>query len=508
MNRRIFLKFTGFTVASLALSGCRKHLLKPSAKKPNVLFIAIDDMNDWVGFLGGHPQAKTPNMDRLAEKAVNFRNAHIPAPACSPCRNALLFGIQPFHSGLYPYYQRAKIKPEILAGYTTLPRLFKENGYNTFTSGKVHHGTPWTYEKDTATYEWTEHNHETLSSLPELVYDTKLGYVAPGRRDTWTFCPTTSPLEHHLDYVTSQYGIEVLGRLHDKPFFLALGFIKPHLPFVAPKKYFDLYSDPIKPPAIKADDLADVPWPGRSNAMLRDDLQFRKDKAWEKVRRAYLACISWTDANVGRVLDALEKSPWRDNTIVVLWSDHGFHLGEKRSFRKFSLWEEVTRVPFLILDTRHKVMKGRRCDEPVSLIDIYPTLTDLVGLKQPDYVDGVSLVPWLKNPSQVREEPAITTWGRGNYTVRTRNWRYIRYFDGSEELYYHKQDPDEWKNLAGLSEFAAKKEELKKWLPKKESPLVLSGKAVHFGGDADKPDLNNIKTIWKWINARIKPPLE
>jgi arylsulfatase A-like enzyme len=300
----------------------------------------------------------------------------------------------------------------------------------------------------------------------------------------------------------------VLGRLHDKPFFLALGFVKPHIPCVAPKKYFDLYPDPIKPPAIKADDLADVPWAGRSNAMVRDDFQFRNDKAWEKVRRAYLACISWTDANVGRVLDALEKSPWRDNTIVVLWSDHGFHLGEKRSFRKFSLWEEVTRVPFLIWDTRDEIIKGRRCDEPVSLIDIYPTLTNMAGLKQPDYVDGVSLVPWLKNPSKVREEPAITTWGRGNYTVRTHNWRYIRYFDGSEELYYHKQDPDEWKNLAGLSEFAAKKEELKKWLPKKESPLVLSGKAVHFPGDADKPELDGTKATWQWINARIRPPLE
>jgi len=310
------------------------------------------------------------------------------------------------------------------------------------------------------------------------------------------------------DEKSANFAAEVLGKKHDKPFFLALGFIKPHLPFVAPKKYFDLYSDPIKPPAIKTDDLADVPWAGRSNAMLRDDLQFRNDKAWEKVRRAYLACISWTDANVGRVLDTLEKSPWRDNTIVVLWSDHGFHLGEKRSFRKFSLWEEVTRVPFLIWDTRHKIMKGRRCDEPVSLIDIYPTLTNMAGLKQPDYVDGVSLVPWLKNPGQAREEPAITTWGRGNYTIRTRNWRYIRYFDGSEELYYHKQDPDEWKNLAGLSEFAAKKEELKKWLPKKEAPLVLSGKAVHFAGDADKPELNSIKMTWKQINARIKPPLE
>jgi arylsulfatase A-like enzyme len=145
----------------------------------------------------------------------------------------------------------------------------------------------------------------------------------------------------------------------------------------------------------------------------------------------------------------------------------------------------------------------------VSLIDIYPTLTDLVGLKQPDYVDGISLVPWLKNPGQVREEPAITTWGRGNYTIRTRNWRYIRYFDGSEELYYHKQDPDEWKNLAGLSEFTAKKEELQKWLPKKEAPLVLSGKVKRKkAANADQNDVNEFKDLWKHVNAKIKPPLE
>ena len=421
MNRRAFLR--GICAAAVGLSSLPRGFADSSVKrgKPNVLFIAIDDMNDWVGFLGGHRQARTPNMDRLAKRAVNFRNAHIPAPACSPCRNALLFGIEPFHSGLYPFYDMEKVDP---------------------------------------------------------------------------------------DYATAMFGVDVLGRKHENPFFLALGFVKPHLPFVCPREYFDIHAGPVEAPAIKADDLADVPWPGRANAKLNDDLRYRKDGAWEQVRRAYLACISWTDANVGRVLNALEKRPDRDNTIVVLWSDHGYHLGEKRSFRKFSLWSEATRVPFLIWDRRVKAPEGRKCDQAVSLVDVYQTLTDMAGLQPPGYVDGVSLVPWLENPNRQRQTPAITTWGRGNYTIRMRHWRYIRYFEGSEELYHCKEDPHEWENLAGRSEYASKKRELAKWLPQKEAPLVYSGKALHNVVDADKPSLDSAKKLWKNVNAKIRPPLE
>lgn len=512
MNRRAFLR--GICAGAVSLSSLPRGFADSRGKgsKPNVLFIAIDDMNDWVGFLGGHPQAKTPNMDRLAERAVNFRNAHIPAPACSPCRNALLFGIEPFHSGLYPFYDMERVDPEIPGQYTTLPELFKLSGYNTYGSGKIHHGTAWTYQKDDGRREWTEHNNAKISSLPELVYDIETGYVQgsesgkPSRK--MAFCPTTSPLDHHPDYATARFGVDVLEREHENPFFLALGFVKPHLPFVCPREYFDLHAGPIEAPAIKADDLADVPWPGRANVKINDDLRYRKDGAWEQVRRAYLACISWTDANVGRVLDTLEKRPDKDNTIVVLWSDHGYHLGEKRSFRKFSLWEEATRVPFLIWDRRIKTPKARKCDEAVSLVDVYRTLTDMAGLERPGYVDGVSLVPWLEDPNRERQTPAITTWGRGNYTIRTRDWRYIRYFEGSEELYNCKEDPQEWDNLAGRSEYAAKKRELAKWLPKKEAPLVYSGKALHNVVDADQPSLDGAKKLWKNVNAKIRPPLE
>ncbi|MXY69029.1 MAG: sulfatase [Acidobacteriia bacterium] len=477
------------------------------AAPPNVLFIAVDDLNDWTGFLDGHPQAQTPNMDRLASKGVNFRNAHTVAPGCSPSRNALLFGIQPFHSGLYPFYDTDKIDPAILDRYTTLPQLFKESGYDTFASGKIHHGTAWTYGEDGGRREWTEHNAEKIAALPPLVYAPEAGYVQ-GESRKMAFCPTTSPLEHHRDYATSEFGVDVLKREHRRPFFLAVGFHKPHLPFIAPMRFFDLYQDGIEAPPVKTDDLADVSWPARRNVRLNDDIRYRKEGAWEDVRRAYLASISWTDWNVGRVLDALENSPYSKNTIVVLWSDHGYHLGEKRSFRKFSLWEEATHVPFVIWDTRADAAAGRSTDEAVSLIDIYPTLAEMAGLEAPSYVDGASLVPFLTDATHRRAEPAITTWGRGNYSVRTRDWRYVRYFDGSEELYNHADDPQEWLNLAGDPAMARQKKELAAWLPEREAPLVLSGKALHSVFDADQPDMAEFQQQWNDLKTTVSPPLE
>ncbi len=508
-SRRITRPFLVLIVAFcsfLAAAGRVQARNNETAEKPNIVFIAIDDMNDWVGFLGGHPQALTPNMDRLAEAGVNFRNAHCAAPGCSPSRNALLFGVQPFHSGLYPFYDLEKMDPKILEPYTTLPQLYKDNGYDTYCAGKIHHGSGWNYEKG-GLRQWTETNYENRKKLPGLKHDAEAGYVI-GNSRKMAFCPTKSPLEDHPDYGTAMFGVDVLKREHEKPFFLAVGFVKPHLPFVCPKEFFDLYKDPIEPPTIKAQDLVDVPWAARANAKLNDDLRFRTDKAWEKVRRAYLACNSWTDANVGRVLDALKASAYADDTIVALWSDHGYHQGEKRSFRKFSLWEEATKVPFIIWDTRGQKGNGKACDEAVSLIDIYKTLTNLSGIKHPDYVDGISLLPWLENPDLPRKQPAYTTWGRGNYSVRTRGWRYNRYFDGSEELYHNAEDPQEWENQASNPEFAAQKAKLAKMLPSREAPLVLSGKALHNVSDANQPSLDGARDLWKKTNAKITPALE
>lgn len=310
-------------------------------EKPNILFIAIDDMNDWTGFLGGHPQTITPNMDKLAEKGINFTNAHCSAPGCSPSRNALLYGVEPFNSGLYPFYEH-DIHTQLMENYTSLPRFLKENGYNTFGAGKIHHGPKGDKR------EWTDYL-EKVGGKKE--FKEGLGYQV-GKSKKMSFRPTFHADEEHVDHQVASYGIDVLKQQHDDPFFLAVGIVKPHLPFDAPVRFFDALPEHIEPPAMIDNDLKDIPAEGKSFRKVGDDRRFKKDEAWEDVRRAYLACISWADYNIGRVLDELEASPYADNTIVVLWSDHGYHLGEKMTFRKFTLWEEATKVPFIIYDGR------------------------------------------------------------------------------------------------------------------------------------------------------------
>lgn len=447
------------------------------AEKPNVLFIAIDDMNDWTGFLGGHLQAQTPNLDRLARKGVNFINAHCSAPGCSPSRNSLLYGVEPFHSGLYAFYDQDAFSSKVLEGRVSLPELLKVNGYKTYGAGKIHHRRVPTDK------EWTEYATDT--KMEKLRFADNEGY-GTGKM---SFRPTLNPLEDHLDYQNASYGVEVLGREHEEPFFLAVGIIKPHLPFNAPKRFFDLYPAQIEPPRIHPDDHDDIPAVGRAFAKIKDDKKFKKDKAWTKVRRAYLACISWADYNVGRLLDALEASSHAHNTIVVLWSDHGYGQGEKRHFRKFALWEETTRVPFIIWDTREKKeVLGREVRDGVSLINIYRTLGEISGINVPDKVDGFSLVPQLKDPQTPFPEPSICSWGRGNYTIRDRDWRYTRYYDNGEELYSHADDPDEWTNLANDPKHAEVRNRLASHLPEREVPMVTEGlEGWSIPVSADKP---------------------
>lgn len=496
MKRILLIVFIG----ALGLASCTTKEKAPI--QPNILFIAIDDMNDWVGVLGGHPQAITPNIDKLAKQGVLFTNAHTPAPACSPCRNALLYGMEPSNSGLYPFYDRNKMDPAFFAQHKSLMELFKANGYNTYGAGKIHHGNMSDASiKQFDNLEFTESINEKLNQLPNPVVDSTDGV---GVKTFGKMCarPSLSPMEDHIDYNISLFGADVLGRQHEKPFFLALGFIKPHLPFVAPKKYFDMFPrDEIRKNPIKEDDLADLPWPARSNAKLGDDYKYRKNNSWEDWIRAYLACNAYTDENVGRVMDVLNSSKYKNNTIVVLWSDHGYHFGEKRSHRKFSLWEESTRVPFIILDPRNKA-NGQSCSAPVSLIDIYPTLLNYAGIPLPEYSDGMDLKELLLNPQATREKPALTTWGRGNYSVRTSKWRYTVYFDGSEELYDHETDSEEWENLANDSGYEQIKNELKKYLPASEAPLVMQGKALHNVVDADKPSLDKFKKTWESMQKK------
>lgn len=462
------------------------------AQKPNVLFIAIDDLNDWVGCLGGHPQAHTPNIDQMATRGILFTNAHTSAPGCSPSRNSLLTGKEPANTGYYPFYDHWD--KEYLPGYVTLPQYFRENGYTTYASGKIHHSMagqdPRYGQRD-----WTENNLAVLKKLPDLEVDKDQRVGFDEKTDKWMAGPTINPLDDHPDYQSALYGINILREKHDTPFFLGLGFIKPHLPFTAPQKYFDLFDpESIQLPAIKDDDLNDIPWAGRSNAKIQNDAIIRETGIRKGMIRGYLACSAFTDDMIGMVVDALGKSRFKDNTIIILWSDHGFHHGEKRSFTKFSLWEESTRVPFIIIDPRMKKLPGEKCKSPVSLIDIYPTLIEMCGLPDKEGLDGRSLIPLLKNPETIWKQPALTTWGRGNYALRTENWRYIRYFDGSEELYNHQNDSNEWTNLADDARYKTIKTEMAEWIPKKEAVLRPEGTLDPV--NADKPNLEGFKKQW------------
>ncbi len=231
------------------------------------------------------------------------------------------------------------------------------------------------------------------------------------------------------------------------------------------------------PPPIKADDLEDLPPAGKEMAAFRaEDLEMvRQAGQYERILQAYLANVTYCDALVGRLLDALDSSPAARNTIIVFWSDNGFHLGEKQHLHKFTLWDRSTRLPFIVV-APGVTREQSRTERPVSFVDLFPTLNDLCGLPPVAGLDGVSLVPLLKDPQRKWDQPALTTHGLGNHALRNERWRYIRYADGGEELYDHQNDPNEWTNLAGKPEFASVKADLAKWLPKSDAPN-LSTKA-------------------------------
>ncbi|MBL7646912.1 MAG: sulfatase [Candidatus Hydrogenedentes bacterium] len=431
------------------------------AKRPlNVLFIAIDDLNDWPGFLGGNPQVKTPNLDRLAAQGTAFTRAYCASPLCNPSRTALMTGILPSRSGVYENNQDWRTSP-MLQQAVTLPQHFMANGYTAMGSGKIYHGRyPHAASWD-AFWPSQERNSPKDPEPPQIPW--KAGAAAVTHFD-W------GP----LDVADSDMGdgqvVEWVGKQlaapQDKPFFLACGLFKPHLPWYVPQKYFDMYPlDEIELPRVKAGDLDDVPPLGRAAAKPNGDhKRVLETGKWKEAVQAYMASIAFTDACIGQLLDAVAASPHRDNTLIVLWSDHGWHLGEKEHWRKFTLWEEATRN--LLVFAGAGITPGQRCDVPVGLIDIYPTLTELCGLPAREGIDGLSLVPQLRDPSATRERPALTTFGYNNHAVRTAKWRYIRYSDGTEELYDHDNDEMEWTNLAGDAQYAALKDELGRWMPK------------------------------------------
>jgi len=422
---------------------------------PNVLFIAIDDLNHWVGHLGRHPQTKTPNIDRLAESGVSFTKAYCTAPACNPSRASLMSGQRPTTTGCYLNGQnwRPGISEDRL-----LNSHFFEAGYRVYGAGKIYHGA------SDRGGEWTDY------------FDGKGGSLTldPSAKDDGVggikFGPLANTDEEMPDYGVVSYCIDRLGEESDKPFFLACGLVKPHMPFSVPKKWFDLFPlESIELPPHREDDLDDIPTAGVKMAGPQGDhATIVSSGRWKEAVQAYLATIAFADSQIGRLLDGLEKSPHRDNTIVCLWSDHGWSLGEKSHWRKFALWEEPTRTVY-IWKVPGLTPAGERCHRTVDYSSVYPTLSSLAGLPLPGHLDGHDITPLLKDPAADWDQPAITTHGRGNHSVRVGDWRYIRYADGSEELYDQSIDPLEYTNLAGEAAQAEKIADLATYLPKSEA---------------------------------------
>ena len=456
----VFLALLTSLCVFVVLSASRAHA------RPNVLFIAIDDMNDWVGFLEGHPQVQTPNMDRLAKRGVVFSNAHCAAPLCGPSRAAVFSGRQPFRTGVVNNQQQIrKLHPDMVL----LPQYFHAHGYRTLGTGKLMH------RKFTDLYDETFYTEQRwspyagkkpqsqsisarLAMRPLNGMPNDRQRLQPGRFSSFDWGAVDVQDDEMGDGRIAKWAAE---RLRDEsyskqPFFLAAGFYRPHIPLYAPQEYFDLYPvDSTIVPKVPFDDLKDL---GSAAIELSHSIQTAglhksvlQHSQWKEAVASYLACISFVDAQVGELLDAFDNGPYADNTIVMLWSDHGWHLGEKEHWGKITGWERSTRVPLVIVPSKNYAAKyqcGSRCEETVGLIDLFPTLIEMCNLPTIPELDGVSLVPQLSQPDTEMNRVVTTTVDEGVYSARNKRWRLIHYADGAEELYDHQSDPQEWNNLS------------------------------------------------------------
>jgi len=429
--------------------------------RPNVLFISVDDLNHWIEPLGRNPQAKTPNIQRLADMGVTFMNAQCAVPACNPSRAAIMSGRRPWVTGLY--VNKTGEWKDFQKPGEGLTAQFLKAGYHVAGAGKIYHSMKYYPE------EWSEYMNSRDYSLHGPGVNVLDGYsndvVHPDLKD-----------EDIIDWHSVDYIAERLQRDDDQPFFLACGIYKPHLAVVAPRKYYEPFPlESIKRPPTKEGDVDDLPPAARKYLSTKSHKKMLENKQWERAIQSYLATMLYADMNIGRLLDALEKSPHKDNTIIVLWSDHGWSLGEKNRWQKFALWEEPVRSP-LIWVVPGMTQPGTKSNKPVDLMSLYPTLCSLAGIEKPEHVSGHDITPLLKNPKADWAYPAITTYGRGNHAIRTEEYRYIRYDNGDEELYHNAKDPYEWTNQANNPEYDTLKKKLASWLPKEEVEQVKNAK--------------------------------
>jgi arylsulfatase A-like enzyme len=445
---------------ALASSGLPFHACA-ARRRPDVLFLAIDDLNDWVGCLGGHPQARTPNLDRLARAGVLFRNAHCPAPVCNPSRTSVLTGIPPWVHGIYGNGVSFR---RVLPAAISLPQHLARHGYRVEGGGKVFHSAA----DDRSA--WGEYFSPVATTGTQRLRGLTL-------RFDWG--PRDVPLAASHDGLLAAWGAERWRQRGGvQPLFLALGFTGPHLPWYTPPDLFGAFpAAEVTLPPTRPDDLDDVPDAGRLQAVFPADFHARivERGLWGEAVAAYLAAVLAFDTTIGELVDLATAAA--GEAIVVLWSDHGWHLGEKGHWRKWTLWEEATRVPLMIAGPP-VARAGSVCDLPVSTGDLFATIVELCDLEPvPPPAATASLSRLLRHPRSAGWPPAVTTLNR-SAAVRSEHWRYIRYWDGSEELYDHRTDPHEWHNLAASAAAAAVKAELAAALPASLADVRLDGERV------------------------------
>ena len=478
-------------------------------RKPNILFIAIDDQNSWIGHLGGHPLAKTPYLDKLAARGTTFLNAHCNAPLCNPSRTSLLVGLRPTTTGIYGLAPSFRTLPE-WQERVTLPQHFARAGYRTAATGKIFHGGTGGGGRGKAGEKKSEPEFQITGAFGGVGSKPPQKLIPPTPMGNhplmdWGVWPPDNDETTKGDYQVASWTVEqIKSAPKDQPFFIAAGFFLPHVPCYATQKWFDLYPDDDSVlPKILANDRDDTPrfsWYLHWNLPEPRLKWVQENKQWRNLVRSYLASTSFVDAQIGRLLTALEEAGQAENTIVVVWGDHGWHLGEKGITGKNTLWDAGTRVPLIFAGPG--VKSGQRCTQPAELLDIYPTLVELTGVAQRDDLEGLSLVPQLQAAAKKRERPAITSHNQGNHGVRSEHWRYIRYADGTEELYDTRDDPHEWTNLAGRPAHAAVIAEHKQWLPKINRPPApgSASRVLTYDRDTDE-------AIWEGKVVKRQDPI-
>ena len=475
LKRTIFTMFFMVLLMSCGSKGAINEKVSSKQQQPNILFISVDDLNDWSGFLKNFPNVKTPNIDKLAANGMAFTNAHCQAPICAPSRASLFTGLYPHTTGLYYQFtdQDLKEKNEALEKTQFLPDYLEDYGYKTLGVGKIFHSG----DENGVFDEFGDVFHKMkfgpyLKDRKRENYDPK--WFSNKRGGTVTdWSPMDLPDSSMVDYKIADWAINELDKKHEKPFFMAVGFVRPHVPWYVPKKWFDMFdeNDIVLPPYLENDfdDIPEISKKLHEISAMPDTEWLIKSGKWKAMVKSYLACMAFVDDQLGRVLDKLENSDYKNNTIIVLWSDHGYHLGEKGRTAKHSLWERSTHVPLIFSGSG--ISKGSVTDQPVQLIDLYPTLVEILKLPPNKQNEGNSLMPLIKNTKASWNHAALTSYGYKNISLYKGDYHFIQYRDGSGELYNIKEDPNEWVNLFKNEKLAKVITDFKTYLPKKHAPL-------------------------------------